>query len=135
MFLLDTNIISEMRKQKPHGAVLSWFRQLDPSDIHISAVTLGELQAGVETVRKQDLAKAQEIEIWLDMVADSFQILAADGPVFREWARLMHGKRDEVMMDGMIAATARVHRLKVATRNVKDMMLFPVDVVNPFGVR
>ena len=71
MYLLDTNVVSELRKPKPHGAVLAWFEALEDTQIHLSAVSIGEIQAGIELTREQDASKAQEIEAWLEMVAFS----------------------------------------------------------------
>jgi toxin FitB len=131
-YLLDTNVISELRKAKPHGAVISWVAGLRPEHISLSSVTLRELQIGVERVRQQDAQKASEIESWLDSIAASMAVLPMDSACFREWARLIAGKSDELLEDAMIAATARVHRLTVATRNVRDFTHFKVEVVNPF---
>jgi predicted nucleic acid-binding protein len=131
-FLLDTNVVSELRKPKPHGAVVAWLKQLHDEQLFLSAVTLGEIQAGIERTRIQDLKKAQEIESWVDQLADSIQVLATDAPCFREWARLISGKSDTLLEDAMIAATARVHGLTVATRNERDFKTFGVAVFNPF---
>ena len=131
-YLLDTNIVSELRKRKPHGAVLTWFRGLHEEQIFISAVTIGELQAGIELTRTQDPQKAGEIENWLDQIADSYQVLPMGTPCFREWGRLMQGKEDELIEDGMIAATGRVHGLVVATRNESDFRRLKVEILNPF---
>jgi len=131
-WLLDTNIISELRKPKPHGAVVGWIETLRPEQIFLSAVTIGELQAGVELTRKQDAAKAHEIEAWLTLVEASFAVLPMDSACFREWARIMHGKSSYLIEDAMIAATARVHGLNVATRNERDFRRFDVGVFNPF---
>ena len=65
MYLLDTNIVSELRKLRPHGAVLAWLQSTDDADLHLSTVTLGEVQAGIELTREQDASKAAEIEAWL----------------------------------------------------------------------
>jgi toxin FitB len=131
-YLFDTNVVSELRKTKPHGAVLAWFDDLHREEIFVSAVTLGELQAGAEITRKQDPAKAAQIERWVDRLADSYQILPMDAACFREWGRLMHCKSQELVEDGMIAATARVHGLVVATRNESDFRALDVPFVNPF---
>jgi toxin FitB len=131
-YLLDTNVISELRKPKPHGAVVAWIEGLDGSQIFLSAVTLGELQAGIERTRKQDPAKAQEIEAWVDRLAGSFQVLPMDGACFRECARRMHGQPDDLFEDGMIAATAHIHGLTVATRNTHDFRRLGVPLVDPF---
>jgi len=131
-YLLDTNVISELRKRKPHGAVLAWLRALREEQIFLSAVTMGELQAGIELTRTQDPQKASDIEHWLDQIAESYQILPMDTPCFREWGRLMRGKGDELVEDGMIAATARVHGLIIATRNESDFRRLDVEIFNPF---
>jgi len=131
-YLLDTNIVSELRKRKPHGAVLAWMDTLRPEQILISAVTIGELQAGAELTRKNDPAKAAEIENWLMITEGAFSVIPMDSACFREWARLKAGKPSELIEDAMIAATARVHGLQVATRNEKDFRQFQVSSFNPF---
>jgi predicted nucleic acid-binding protein len=131
-FLLDTNVVSELRKPKPHGAVLAWLTQVRDEQLFLSAVTLGELQTGIERTRQQDAKKAQEIESWVEQLADSIQVLPMDAPGFREWARVMNGKSDTLVEDAMIAATARVHGLTVATRNERDFAALGVSLFNPF---
>jgi predicted nucleic acid-binding protein len=131
-FLLDTNVVSELRKPKPHGAVLSWIADLQADQIYLSAVTIGELQTGVQLTRRQNPEKADEIELWVDQLAESSQVLPMDAPCFREWARLMNGKTEHLLEDAMIAATARIHNLTVATRNEKDFKPLGVRVLNPF---
>ena len=132
MYLLDTNIVSELRKPRPQAAVISWLQGVDDSDLHISVVTLGEIQAGIEITRQQDAAKAAEIEAWADQVAAAYNVLAMDAACFRQWAKLMHRQSDTVYEDAMIAATAQVHKLTVVTRNVGDFKRFGVTVLNPF---
>jgi predicted nucleic acid-binding protein len=132
VFLLDTNVVSEIRKRKPHGAVLSWLNALPPENMFLPAVVLGELQAGAEITRMQDVEKALELEDWIDRVTNTLSVVAMDGPCFREHARLMHGRADRLWEDAMIAATARVRGLTVATRNERDFALFNVPVLNPF---
>jgi toxin FitB len=131
-YLLDTNVISELRKPRPHGAVVAWLRDQEEEQLFLSAVTMGELQAGVERTRRQDPVKASEIELWVDQLAASYQILAMDAPCFREWGRIMDRRPDKLIEDAMIAATARVHRLIVATRNEEDFRQFDVRILNPF---
>ena len=135
MYLLDTNVVSELRKPRPHGAVLQWLRSVEDDELFLSAVTLGEIQAGIEATRDQDEAKASEIEAWLDLVAASYNVVAMDGVTFRTWARLMHRRSDTLYEDAMIAATARVHKLTVVTRNVADFAAFGVALLNPFDRR
>jgi predicted nucleic acid-binding protein len=132
MFLLDTNVISELRRSKPHGGVVAWISAIADEQLFLSAVTIGELQAGIEITRPRDTAKADEMEAWLDRIAGSYQVLPMDAPAFREWARLMAGQPDHLVQNAMIAATARIHKLKVVTRNTRDFRGFGVPVVNPF---
>ena len=132
MYLLDTNVVSELRKPRPHGAVLAWLNSVDDANLHLATVTLGEIQAGIELTRDQDPQKAAEIEAWLDLVAGSYNVLPMDGPAFRCWAKLMHRKSDTLYEDAMIAAIAKVHGLTVVTRNVADFSSFEIGVLNPF---
>jgi len=132
MYLLDTNVVSELRKPKPHGAVLQWIEGVADADLHLSAVTIGEIQAGIELTREQDEPKADELEQWLAQVSATFNVVPMDATAFREWARLMHRASDTLYEDAMIAATARVHQFTVVTRNVTDFKQFGVPVLNPF---
>lgn len=131
-YLLDTNVVSELRKRKPHGAVIAWLGTLREEQVFLSAVTMGELQTSVEITRIQDAAKAAEIEAWVDQLAASFHVLPMDSACFREWGRLMYGKPDQLIEDAMVAATARLHGMTVATRNESDFKLLEVQVLNPF---
>jgi predicted nucleic acid-binding protein len=131
-YLLDTNVISELRKTKPHGAVVAWLETLRVEQIFLSAVTMGELQTGVELTRKPDTVKADELESWLLSVEMSVAFVSMDPACFREWSRLMAGKPDALREDAMIAATARVHGFSVATRDEKDFKHLGVEILNPF---
>lgn len=133
MYLLDTNIVSELRKIRPHGAVIAWIETMADADLYLSAVTLGEIQAGIEITREQDAKKAAEIEAWADQVAAAYNILPLDSATFRLWATLMHRQLNTVYEDAMIAATALVHKLTVVTRNVGDFERFQIPLFNPFG--
>jgi len=132
MYLLDTNFVSELRKSHPHGGVVAWLKATAEVELHLSAATLGEIQAGGERTRDQDVAKAAEIRAWLDLVAQSYNVLPMDGATFRIWARPMHRRSDTLYEGAMIAAAAAVHKLKVVTRNIADFAEFDVPVVNPF---
>ncbi len=132
MYLLDTNVVSELRRPRPHGAVLAWLQTVDDAHVHLATVTLGEIQAGIELTREQDPEKARALETWLDQVSQSFNILPMDGPSFRCWARLMHRQSDTLYEDAMIAAIATVSQLTVVTRNTMDFQAFEVELLNPF---
>jgi toxin FitB len=132
VYLLDTNVVSELRRARPHGAVLAWLRSVDHRVLRVSAVSLGEIQAGIELTRDHDPGRAAEIERWADEVARTYEVLAMDTPIYRTWARLMHGKSDTLADDARIAATALVHNLIVVTRNVRDFQPFGVPTLNPF---
>ena len=132
MYLLDTNIVSELRRKKPHGAVVEWLHSVDDKDLYLASVTLAEIQAGIELTREQDAERAAELEVWLDDVAATYNILNLDGNAFRTWAKLMHKKSDTLYEDGMIAAIAKVNKLIVVTRNITDFAAFDVPLLNPF---
>ena len=132
MYLLDTNIVSELRKRKPHQGVVAWVRAIPEEALYLSAVTIGEIQAGIEVTRGQDPRKAEEIEGWLENLAQSFNVVPADAGIFRRWAQLMHRRPEHHLEDALIAATALVRGLTVVTRNVDDFRPFEVDLINPF---
>ena len=105
MYLLDTNVVSELRRPHPHPAVVGWIEQVAPNDLLLSAVTVGEIQAGIELTREQDLAKAEELEAWLSAVLVSYSVLpherrhipgmgAAQASPFRHPAGGCHDRRD-----------------------------------------
>ena len=130
--MLDTNVVSELRKPRPHGAVVAWLGSLRDEQIFVSAVTMGELQVGIERTRIHNPIKAEEIEIWAEQLLLSYSFLSMDSQCFREYARLIH-RRPHLIEDAMIAATARVHQLTVATRNERDFNQLGVQLLNPFN--
>lgn len=132
MYLLDTNVVSELRKPRPHGAVLAWLESVPNEELFVSAVTLGELQAGVEITREQDPEKASEIEAWIDGVEKTWNVLPLDGRVLRLWGKLTHRRSDDLLVDALIAATALVHRHVIVTRNTRDFVPLGVEVFDPF---
>ncbi len=132
MYLLDTNVVSELRRPRPHGGVLAWVRAAPVSQLHICAVTIGELQAGVERTRASDPNKAEALETWIDSVPGQFSVFPMDAACFRVWAKLLQGKPTHLYGDAMIAACAVVYGFKVVTRNTRDFARFDVEVINPF---
>lgn len=113
----------------------AWVAETPDRELYLSAVTLAEIQAGIEITRMRDAAKATEIEVWLDALSVSSQVLPMDGATFRIWARLMHGRAGSLYEDAMIAATAIRHDLTVVTRNVRDFRYFDLEVFNPFSAK
>ena len=135
MYLLDTNLVSELQRPWPHGAVLAWIADVPADRLLLSAVTVGEIQAGIEITREQDRRKAESLEAWLEQVVAIYSVLPMDAAALREWARLKHRKSDSLLEDAMIAATAIVHGLTVATRNLRDFEGYSVLLLNPFDAR
>jgi len=132
MYLLDTNIVSEFRRPRPYAGLISWITDIPDSSLFLSAVTIGEIHAGIERTREQDEAKASIIEAWAIQVAETYNVIPMDAAAFRVWAKLMHRQSDTVYEDALIAATAIVHNLIVVTRNVRDFKRFEVRIFNPF---
>ena len=127
-YLLDTNVVSELRRPRPHGGVLAWIQSVDDADFYLSSVTIGEIQVGIELTREQSQVKANEIEQWLDQVCNTFTILTMDGPAFRRLAKLMHCKSHTLYEDAMTAAITKVHHLTVVAdvrRLVRCLALQP----------
>jgi predicted nucleic acid-binding protein len=133
MYLLDTNVVSELRRPKPNLRLVAWLKSVPDRDLYVSAVTLGELQAGVELTRRQDAGKAEQIEAWIDRIEQTQNVLPMDGRAFRLWARLMQRRPRQLFEDAMIAATAMAHGLTVATRNVRDFQPLGVATMDPFS--
>lgn len=111
---------------------MAWLESVADADLHLCAVTLGEIQAGIEITREQDAAKAAAIEAWADQVGATYNVLPMDVATFRQWAKLMHRQSNTVYEDAMIAASALVHKFTVVTRNTRDFDRFQVPVFNPF---
>jgi toxin FitB len=133
-FLLDTNVIAELRKgSRANRNVSSWFAALDPEDILLSVLTVGEIRRGVENQRRRDPAAARSLDRWLRRLLREYgdRILGVDVSVADMWGR-MNVPDPLPVIDALLAATARVRGLTLATRNVKDVARSGADVVNPF---
>lgn len=109
-----------------------WLNSLVKEQVFLSSVVFWEMQTGIELTRSQDREKAREIEAWVDDLAATQQTVPVDEVSFRECARLMRGKPQDLLGDAIIAATAKVYGLTVATRNVRDFELFDISILNPF---
>ena len=133
-YLIDTNIISEVRKgDRCNPNVAAWYGSIDDTDIYLSVLILGEIRKGIERARPNDPAQARALEKWLGTVRDSFadRVLPVDQLVADEWGR-MSAMRSVPSVDTLLAATAKVHRMTLATRNLSDVADLGADVLNPF---
>ena len=133
MYVLDTNILSELRRARPHGAVKAWFATVPSRSIYIPAIVAGEIQIGIERTAVTNPEKAEEISRWLGQILLSSQCISAGAEIFRIWARLVHRAGPELLVDALVAATAIDRDMIVVTRNVKDFDSFGVRVFNPFN--
>ena len=133
-YLIDTNIISEVRKGSScDELVASWYASIDDADLYLSVLVLGEIRKGIELARRRDSVKAKALESWLTQVDAAFgdRVLAIDRAVADEWGR-MSALRPIPVIDGLLAATAKVHRLTLVTRNDANVSGVGAMVLNPF---
>ena len=133
-YLIDTNIISEVRKgDRSDPNVAAWYGSIDDSDIYLSVLVLGEIRKGIERARSRDPGRARALETWLSAVRESFgdRVLAVDQSVADEWGR-MSAKRPVSTIDALLAATAKIHRMTLVTRNVADIADLGAELLNPF---
>ena len=134
MFLLDTNVISEVRKaDRCNASVARWFAGVGDADLFTSVVVTGEIRQGIERLRRRDSRQAEILERWLEDVVTSYadRVLPIDGRVADAWGRL-GAARPVPVIDGLLAATARVHDMTLVTRNAPDVAGLGVPVLNPF---
>lgn len=134
-YLLDTNVLSETRKRQPAAGVAGWIAATPPDRLHVSVLTLGEIEQGIARVRgRGDRHQASALERWLRDLETGFEdrVLPVTLPVAAAWGRQQYAQPLPVI-DALIAATARVHGMTVVTRNVKDFELAGVQVLNPFA--
>lgn len=133
-WLVDTNVISELRKgPKCNRAVANWWSDVSDDEIFLSALTIGEIRQGIERVRRRDAGAALALERWLERIEGGHadRILPVDAKVADRWGRLNVPDLLPVI-DGLLAATAIEHGLTLVTRNVKDVERTGVDVLNPW---
>jgi predicted nucleic acid-binding protein len=134
-YLLDTNVLSETRKRQPDTGVTEWVAATEPGRLHVSVLTLGEIEQGIARIRARgDHQQAAGLERWLREMEVGFadRILPVTLPVASAWGRQQHVQPLPVV-DALIAATARINGLTVVTRNVKDFQRSGIQVLNPFG--
>lgn len=132
-YLLDTNVVSELRRPHPDPRVSAWFARVEASELFLSALVVGEIVAGVERVRRRDPHAAVVYDSWLDELQDAFadRIVPVDLAAAEEWGRM--SVPDPVpVVDGLLAATAKVRGWTLVTRNVRDVARTGVRVLDPF---
>jgi predicted nucleic acid-binding protein len=133
-YLLDTNIISEVRKgDRCDRNVAAWYASIEDADLYLSVLVLGEIRKGVELVRRRDSTRARALESWLTQVSDAFgeRVLPVDRAVADAWGQ-MAATRPIPVVDGLLAATAKVHHLILVTRDADDVRGLGTEVLNPF---
>ena len=135
-YLLDTNIISEIRKgPRCHPNVAAWYSNLEEESLYLSVLVLGEIRKGIEGLRGRDAGKANELDLWLEQLQTSFQsqILPVDTAIGQEWGRLSSLLTVPVI-DGLLAATAIANGLVFVTRNTQDFADLGIQLLNPFEI-
>ncbi|MEL0328827.1 MAG: type II toxin-antitoxin system VapC family toxin [Deltaproteobacteria bacterium] len=135
-YLLDTNIISEIRKgPRCHPNVAAWYSNLEEESLYLSVLVLGEIRKGIEG-RGRDAGKANVLDLWLEQLQTSFQsqILPVDTAISQEWGRLS-SLHTVPVIDGLLAATATAHGLVLVTRNTRDFADLGIQLLNPFETR
>lgn len=133
-YLIDTNVISELRKGKrANPGVASWFASLADEEVFLSALTLGEIRRGIESIRRRDLAAATALESWLGRISEAHRdrVISVDRAIAEEWGRI-NAPDPLPVVDGLLAATAKVTGLTLVTRNTADIARSGVSFLNPF---
>jgi toxin FitB len=133
MYLVDTNVVSEARRNTPEA--VAWLRAAPPSSIYLSVITLGEIMKGVALKERSDRQAAGHLAEWLRKLRQDFsdRILPVSDHVAIEWGRIA-ALRPRGDADGLIAATAKVHELILVTRNAADFDDASVSIVNPWAL-
>jgi hypothetical protein len=132
-YLLDTNVVSELRRPRPNKVVLGWFDSVGSADLWLSVLVLGEIRQGIEQLARRDADQAATYEKWLLELADLFgdRVVPVTAEVVDLWGRLNVPDRLPAV-DGLLAATALVHGWTLVTRNTADVVRTGVRLVNPF---
>ena len=135
MYLLDTNVVSELRKRdRCDENVAAWYTSISDDDLFLSVLTLGEIRKGIKLVRDRDPRQAEVLENWLRSVQQNYEgrILSIDADITEAWGR-MHYIRNVPVIDGLLAATAKVHNLTLVTRNIQHVEGLGANLLNPLA--
>ena len=134
-YLLDTNVLFEVRKPRGHANVKRWISSVPAEDLYLSVLTLGEVRRGIGLLGRRDRAQAEIYESWLTTVRRDYEdrILPVDAQVAEEWGR-MNVPDPISIVDGLMAATARVKNMTLVTRNTSDVARTGVRLLNPFDL-
>lgn len=133
--LLDTNVISELRKgDRANANVASWFAELADEEIFLSVLTIGEIRRGIESVRRRDPDSAAALDRWLALLTEAHgdRIIPIDRAIAEEWGR-MNVPDPLPVVDGLLAATARMLGLTLVTRNIADVKGTGAELLDPFA--
>ncbi|HEY4866559.1 MAG TPA: type II toxin-antitoxin system VapC family toxin [Candidatus Dormibacteraeota bacterium] len=135
-YLLDTNVLSELRKPRPDANVKAWFGSVSGADLHLSVLVIGEIRQGVERLRRREPARTEPYDAWLGTLQREYadRVIPITSAVAEAWGRLNSGDPISVV-DGLMAATAVTHGLTLVTRNVTDVTGRGVDCLNPWDDR
>ncbi len=133
-YLLDTNVLSELRKSKGDTRVKTWFEKVEGNDLFLSVLVVGEIRQGIERLKPRDPEQAQVYELWLTTLKRDYRerVLTVGRDIAETWGRL-NAVQALPVIDGLLAATALVHDLTLVTRNVTDVARTGVSLLNPFG--
>lgn len=132
-YLLDTNVVSELRKRSPDVNVAEWYDGVRSLELHLSVLTLGEIRIGIERLRRKDAARARSLDEWLRglLLTYSSRIVGVDVATADEWGRL--NVPDQLpVIDGLLAATAKTQGLTLVSRNTTDLSASGITVLDPF---
>jgi predicted nucleic acid-binding protein len=133
-YLLDTNVLSELVRPRPDARVIRWFREVPGETLHLSVLTLGEIRSGIERLRPG--TRKEKLRLWLETELPAWfedRVLPVDAAVADRWGRLLAAAgRSLPAIDGLLAATALHHELRLVTRNAEDFDFPGLEVVNPW---